>query len=425
MSVTGNNIDPPPPPRRRGKPTFRKRLLSRYVYWLEAIGFTFIGVLLAGMIGSAIYEIDDAARFTAVPAEPLTVPVQVETDAYVRSVSVRPGDEVEAGAELMTAITDPGTSAQLRALRLMEDALAVLENSGETTGSIQEPLSTAINETSSVLAALPPTRITAPVSGVFFAGVPVAMENLPGRVVSERIGTIRSYKSLQFPVPLSGDNAARVRVNLLAEQDVLDWRALTAVIRTEDPPADPAQRRVWELLAGKLEEVKPGKVPLKRLMPEIVGALNDLLRKRDFYHPEAWRGKGLDQETRTLLEKGIDELDPDELIAVNRKLLEAAFPGIIAVSAGARQVVKAKLLIPVRSQGPDGKIQEEEPLAFPVQGNVVSDPIGGNAIVNLPEVPGEVVEYMQRRDADPAVPPVLVNGTIVVGRISLFRFLFK
>ena len=113
------------------------------------------------------------------------------------------------------------------------------------------------------------------------------LHSLQGTIATGEVATIISYGSLRFPVPVGGENALRVRVNLLAEPDVIDWKVLTAIVRSDSPPQDPAEKRTWEMLQGKLEEVRPDKVPLKRAMPEVVGALNELLRRPDFYSPDA------------------------------------------------------------------------------------------------------------------------------------------
>jgi hypothetical protein len=236
---------------------------------------------------------------------------------------------------------------------------------------------------------------------------------------------VYTHDSLRFAVPVTGDNALRVRINLLAERDVLEWKLLTQHIKSEQPPEDPTLRRIHGMLQGKLEEIKPGRTPMKRNMPEIIGALNDLLRRKDFYDAQAWAGKQVPAEAGKFLSRGADRLSPDELIRMNRLLLTVAMPQAIADSENEHQAVKAKLFIPVQHRAPDGKIVKDKPRIFSAQGQVVREPEAGKVVIDLASPPAEVVEYMKRQRGSADLPQVTTTGNVVVGRISLFRFLFK
>ena len=115
----------------------------------------------------------------------------------------------------------------------------------------------------------------------------------------------------------------------------------------------------------------------------------------------------------------------DELIRLNRLLMEVAMPGAIAPSMNIHQEVKAKLYIPVQHRTPEGKLVKDPPRVFPVTGRVVHEPLMGQVLIDLPDPPAEVVDYLKLARKDAELPGVTTTGAVVVGRVSLFRFLFK
>lgn len=54
--------------------------------------------------------------------------------------------------------------------------------------------------------------------------------------------------------------------------------------------------------------------------------LNRVLEKRELYDPAAWKNIPLDPDADVLLKRGVERLSDDELLRLNRLLLEAAFP---------------------------------------------------------------------------------------------------
>ena len=400
--------------------------MARYVGWLEIFGYLFIGTLVAAMIGSAVYKIDDAMKFSGVAAAPRSEPIAVPAEAFVDSVAVENGAEVKKGQVLLQVTSNTQDLALLKSMRSTQDALDALRGGGAAPAGFEASLKDALDRGKAAARREPPHAIIASVPGVVATdGKEPPLGTLAGKIVSTQVGTIFTYDSLRFPVPLAGENSLRVRINLLAEPDILDWKALTRDIKAEKPPEAPAVRRIWKMLDGKLEEIKPDQIPLKRSMPEIVGAMNELLRRPDFYDAADWAGKPLPAEARKLLDKGTGALTSDELIRLNRFALVAAMPGVIAESANEHQAVKAKLYIPVLRRTPEGKTVKDKPLIFPVTGNVAKEPEGGKVVIELTGPPPQVVEYMKRQRAGGDLAPVIATGTIVVGRISLFRFLFK
>jgi len=413
---------------KKGKTPFKKYFLARYIVWIEVIGFIFIGVLFAGMVWSTIYKINDNMKFSQLNAEPRREAVTVSTEAYVDSVEAREGDQVAEGQTLLTVTSAPENLPTLKAMASIQEALTALRKRPDGSAppaAVEDSLTDALAAGKAAIGEVAPQPVKSPMAGVVAEADKGSLEGIKGKVVSGRVANVYTYDSRRFEVPVGGENAPRVRINLLAEEDVLSWKNLTEILKSENPPEDPAQRHIWERFRGKLDEVKPGKTPLKRLMPEIIATLNTQLRQPDFYAAEAWQGHMLPPEATELLGRDVKDLTPDEQIRLNRLLLQSALEGVIATSVNEHQPVNAKLYIPTEEKTAEGKTIKGKPKIFRVEGQVVHEPESGKVLIDLPDPPAEVVDYMKRQREDSDLPPVTCSGSVVVGRISLFRFLFK
>ena len=398
--------------------------MAKYVRWLEAAGFIFVGIILAAMVGSLLYKIDDVVKFTGVEARAWREPVKISIKSYVHTVLASECSQVEQGEDLLRIIGSPEEEKLITSIDAMHEALRALEKN-QAGDELIKPLQEALSRAISNLKELPVRTISAPITGTVNSSGAYQWDSLAGKVVIGEVGIVTTYDSLRFTVPLAGENASRVRINLLAEEDVKDWKQLTSQIKSLQPPVDPVRRLLWDRLQNKLIEVKPGKRPLKRSMPEIVASLNEILRQRDLYDPQIWGDKEIPPEAQELINTGIPNLKEDELIRLNRLLLEAALSGSIQPSINERQVVKAKIYIPVTERLPGGTIEKKKPIVVRIQGGVVYEHAGGAVMIELPNPPDNVVDYIKSRAENPELPPVTVSGNIVVGRISLFNFLFK
>ena len=140
----------------------------------------------------------------------------------------------------------------------------------------------------------------------------------------------------------------RLATSLLNEHsnstDLSDFPGLCCLLSDEGANQSPGPgRRIWELLpdserdliaaiacAGNFERSQRSR--LSR-------ALNELLRRRDFYRAEDFDLTALRRESRPLLEKieadlarGLAHLQQDEIERFNRCLIDASYPGIIKIN---------------------------------------------------------------------------------------------
>jgi len=92
--------------------------------------------------------------------------------------------------------------------------------------------------------------------------------------------------------------------------------------------SDDLKEGVSEVAAAELSDSKP----LWMIHSGLRTELNKLLTRRDFYEASAWKETEPISEATELLAKGIEDLPDDQLGRLNRLMLEAAFPGLIASS---------------------------------------------------------------------------------------------
>ena len=58
-------------------------------------------------------------------------------------------------------------------------------------------------------------------------------------------------------------------------------------------------------------------------------------------------------------------------------------------------------------------------------GEVAAEPKGGQVLIELPDPPPELVSSLANAMTNPGEEAIVSSGTVVVGRISLFSFLFR
>jgi hypothetical protein len=129
----------------------------------------------------------------------------------------------------------------------------------------------------------------------------------------------------------------------LDEHDILDWAGFCAALHARGaPPSGPGAvderqphvARLWELLPPEgravLEHRAQGKVLNDTHKRGLIGALNQVLARRELYRPQDFRGVDLCDEAKALARLAREAMADKKLRRLNRLLLEAAFPREIA-----------------------------------------------------------------------------------------------
>ncbi|MCC6143983.1 MAG: hypothetical protein IT368_09270 [Candidatus Hydrogenedentes bacterium] len=129
----------------------------------------------------------------------------------------------------------------------------------------------------------------------------------------------------------TGSSGAPSNPNLLSESDVTDWPGLIQALKNESASSAPSPGRLLvSLLPGTLREAVQG-MSVETLVGQkgkVLGELNKILQTQNLYDPTAFGGVTLDDEAKALAAKS-DRSD-EERIRLNRLLLQAAYPAMIA-----------------------------------------------------------------------------------------------
>jgi len=419
----------------------RKIFIARYVLYLEIIGFLIMGVIIAGMIFCVIYQIDDTARIKSddlpLTIEHLTLPSRV----YVDAVQVKDGDAVAKGQRLLTVQDDPADLALMETrldLAAAAEALTSLTLNRSLSPDVGKSVQAALAGAQAIALTHPPKPTTAPLNGIVKGD---ALAQMAHTMRQGQVCDVHNWDELRFEARVSGKNTDRVNISLLGPRDVLEWRELTRMLKAPDPPPSPSVRQFWELankddvnFKDKLKFIAAGSKPDNIGRTDVVTVMNNVLRLKELYPDAGWAPANLPPEARSILRKGVKDLTDNELFRLNRLLLEKTFPGWFETSPNVHQPVKAKILIPRPSRRlPNGLEEKQKPIIFPMTGETLSDKSPtvnildgsyGVTIVLRHPAP-EVQDYLKRRLAKPKMDKVIMTGSVVVGKIPVFRFLFS
>jgi len=175
---------------------------------------------------------------------------------------------------------------------------------------------------------------------VVFQGNPVLTSPEIGEITGDTIRydansgkvNVLNTRSRDF-IPVAG--AEQSTPGKLTISDIQDWPALITQLQQAIASEDltPGKRviasmdqRVADLLPG-VDNTEP---PSETNQGQMVQQLNRVLENPNLYSAEAWSGRAVPAEAEELINRGPANLSPAEVVLLNRRLLEAAFPGAIA-----------------------------------------------------------------------------------------------
>jgi len=119
--------------------------------------------------------------------------------------------------------------------------------------------------------------------------------------------------------------------SLLSETDVRDWARFLDTMQTQRGADRPSPgKRIVSLLDPEAQEQIAAATPQQLLANKkgVLKQLNRVLANAKLYDKACWEGSGLDTETQDLLAR--DELSARQQTRLNRLLLQAAYPGLVA-----------------------------------------------------------------------------------------------
>ena len=166
-----------------------------------------------------------------------------------------------------------------------------------------------------------------------FVGNPVMSTALADEIRGEKV--IINFNEDRVLIP--GIRIKEMRLaeppdpSLLSETDVRDWAKFLDTMQTQRGADRPSPgRRIVSLLGRDAQDQIASATPEQLLANKkgVLKQINHVLANPRLYDNAAWEGIGLDKETQNLLAK--DELPPRQQTRLNRLLLQAAYPDLIA-----------------------------------------------------------------------------------------------
>jgi len=123
---------------------------------------------------------------------------------------------------------------------------------------------------------------------------------------------------------------------LLLAEDVSDWGALCRRLNDAGSGGPSPAGRLRELLSDRTGAAvrAAGENPGDAERAAVLRDLNFAMGRRDLYQEDHFAGVTLPSDVKRQLEEGIDGLDAAEILELNRRLIEVAFPGSVAEFPG-------------------------------------------------------------------------------------------
>jgi lipopolysaccharide export system protein LptA len=181
--------------------------------------------------------------------------------------------------------------------------------------------------------------------GLVFTGNPIVNSPMLKEVQGDRIeinldtGEARVVNPKVSGIQFKAGNGERSQNPFhLSLASIVDWPLLIRTLQDQHASeAESPGKRILNLVDPQVRAALPNLDPSKEPVPEIKSAvvdqLNRVLGQSTFYTAEAWDGISITPEAQALLDKGYSVLTDSQVVELNRRLLEAAYPQAIAPAA--------------------------------------------------------------------------------------------
>lgn len=227
-------------PVKRPKSPLLRRIIAKYVVWVEVFGFIFCAAVAAGIIWCWIYVVDEVAKEKDIGKsliKPYEEAITHDKDAVVTMVAVKEWEHVTDWAPVVEVCDEPAWLARYKMIQHLSDfakRMRELEKESALSASLAKQVAEAEKEVEiwnnteakkgrRVLLRAPregDVTGTKDITGKFFKA-------------GETICKIVDFNDLRIPIKLSGTNVERVRVGMKAKIRVSPDYGLGCVVRAD------------------------------------------------------------------------------------------------------------------------------------------------------------------------------------------------
>jgi biotin carboxyl carrier protein len=204
-----------------------RRLIAKYVRYVEVIGYLFVVLAAAGIVACWVIQVDDVVKADVNPViKPRTEIVKDDqNDVVVVKVLVNNHRTVQANQPLVRVCRDPKWVKRFKATQQLEEAQRMLkeaENEGSETTATDAP---------KLPDDAPTVELAAPI-----AGVVDGVKDLEGKIIQKGkdIARVIDFEDLRLKVKLIGEKVPDARIGQKAHIEILpDYGSQNIFVRGE------------------------------------------------------------------------------------------------------------------------------------------------------------------------------------------------
>ena len=204
----------------------------------------------------------------------------------------------------------------------------------------------------------------------------------------------------------------------LRPDDITNWRLFCSRLASQGQSGERSPgKRLWELLPlgarGAINRLATQPEPDPADQREAIRAINAVLRNRDFYSEEDFKGVQLPTDAIGLLRLERSKLEQPQVEALNRLLLEAAFEGEVA-----RRAIRLEAVIEPHS---DCRFPKDK--SGPVHRTVQENDVAVTRFFFVRSIDARAVETSLKRDRSGF--PTEMTPPHLVAKLSVAALQFK
>ncbi|MEW6360017.1 MAG: hypothetical protein AB1696_27010 [Planctomycetota bacterium] len=215
-------------PVKRPKSLFLRRVIAKYVGWVQVFGYFFCAAVAFGIVFCWMYKVDEVANEKEIGKsliKPCELSLTHDKEAVVTRVAVAEWQQVAKGAPVVEVCDDPEWVRKFKAIQQLADfakQLRELEKEGALPPALAKQAAEAEAEVDrwnrNEGPKAPHAALVAPI-----AGEVAGLQDLVGKAFAKEkpICRIVDFNTLRLDVKLGGTNVERVRVGMPVTVEVV------------------------------------------------------------------------------------------------------------------------------------------------------------------------------------------------------------
>ncbi len=382
---------------------FKRKVYSKYMGWLEKVGYLLVLGVLVAFVFAFTYKVEDVIKADGVVIQGKTVTISATGTSHIARLLVAPGTEVKAGQPLVELVEGEEAIRQFLKWQSVADLQTRLGNVAEVAtliGRYQRPRV---------------KTISAEQSGTFYASSKLEFAE------GEEIGKVVDYSTLEVSASLEGQTVAKAAVGQIARITSLSMGSTSGTLfRGSGERALLSSRLLSEEVKSEIETGLQGSyVQLRDDVPLSVTGVSDVQIDAKVESKESTDGGALPLDPATNYSIAAEVVSGIPVAVVQVASLPAQLQSRIetAIDGAVKGKVVTDVLGKTYSIADVSDIRTVVKLKVKGQAEALSQKLDASLIsrkydatLRLTSPPTFLVDAVRRADA---------NGTTVTGRAEL------